>query len=142
MFLTPLRIQRLENGEWILIDHLIYESDNEMFKGTLIAVAGFQTNFASIPRPLWSIFPKMGKWDMAAVMHDAAYGHSLYTPDGQRVNLIKKYADRLFYDAMRECGVNIINARIMYTMVKVFGNPKEHPLIVGPVSQPSIKLQS
>lgn len=142
MFLTPLRVQKLEGDYWILTDHLIYESENKMFKGTLIAVAGFQTNFASIPRPLWSIFPKMGKWDMAAVMHDAAYGHSLYTPSGIRINLIKKYADKLFYDAMLDCGVNIANAKTMYQLVKVFGNPKKHPLIVGPVYPPSTKLQS
>lgn len=121
-FLTPLRVEKLDNYDWILIDDLIYESCNPMFKGTYGVIHGFQTNFASIPRGLWNVFPKMGKWDAAAVIHDAAYRRSLYTEAGERVHLIKKYSDRLFYDAMRESGVSLFNARLMYTMVSLFGS--------------------
>lgn len=113
-----------------------------MFRGIFIAVAGFQTNFASIPRALWTAFPKMGKWDKASVMHDAGYANFLYTEGGERVYLIKKYSDRLFYDCMRDSGVSLINARIMYSMVKMFGSPDSHPLNACHVSQPSTKLQS
>ena len=33
----------------------------------------FMTDFASIPRPLWSILPQWGRYGNAAVVHDFGY---------------------------------------------------------------------
>lgn len=39
----------------------------------VIVPAGFVTDFASVPRPIWSLFPKWGKYGLASVIHDYLY---------------------------------------------------------------------
>src|SRR5438046_8797712 len=34
---------------------------------------GFQTDFATVPRPLWIVLPKWGRYGNAAVLHDWLY---------------------------------------------------------------------
>jgi hypothetical protein len=35
--------------------------------------AGFVTDLASIPRPIWSFFPPDGPWVKGAIVHDFLY---------------------------------------------------------------------
>lgn len=58
--------------------------------------------------------PFTGLYRVPAVLHDAAYAC---------VGIAKEDADRMFYEAMREAGVGIIPARLMWAAVKVFGLP-------------------
>ncbi len=73
---------------------------------------GFVSDYATIPRFLWSIFPPHGYSRKAAVVHDF-----LYTcPDCPRV-----IADAVFLSAMRECGVPPWRRGLMYAAVRLFG---------------------
>lgn len=74
----------------------------------------FVTDGASIPRPLWALIgsPFTGRYRLPAVFHDAAYCC---------VGLTKEDSDRMFYEAMREAGVGLLMARLMWAAVKVFG---------------------
>ncbi|HYE86363.1 MAG TPA: DUF1353 domain-containing protein [Vicinamibacterales bacterium] len=75
-FLGDLDLRNLtgHGGRWFcLLSDLTYvdvdpETGREVARYT--AVAGSLTNFASIPRPLWAIFPPYGKHTRAAVIHD------------------------------------------------------------------------
>jgi hypothetical protein len=73
---------------------------------------GFQTDFASIPRLFWSIFPKWGKYGNAAVIHDWLY----WTQERPR-----KLADDILIEAMGVLGVGAITRYMIYLSVRVFG---------------------
>ncbi len=72
-----------------------------------IAPAGSRVDGASIPRALWPVFggPFEGKYRNASVLHDVAYDEK--TRPWQQV-------DRMFYDAMRCSGVNVVEAKTFY----------------------------
>lgn len=129
VFLTPLRVEKIGPQTWLLIDDLHFQS--QALDRIVIAPRGFQTDFASIPRFLWSIFPKVDRWDAAAAVHDAGYAGALTDIDGNRIAVTKKESDRLFLEGCRALKVNVIIARIMYVMVRLFGDPLDHPLVAN-----------
>lgn len=83
--------------------------------GKLVKVPkGFKTNLASIPRALWSFYaPQYTDFVAPAVLHDYLYSNNLL---GNR-----KYADDVFYSALRETGVSVITSLIFWVTVRTFG---------------------
>lgn len=118
-FITPLRLEDVDGSEGILIEPLKFYSAE--LRGMVIAPAGFCTDFASLPRGLWNIFPKRGKQDKAAVLHDAAYRGALVTIAGDRMHLVKGLADDLFLEAMVASGVGAFTRTAFYRAVVWFG---------------------
>ena len=125
-FLTPLRTEKIGAQRWLLIDDLVFQSTD--LKAVMIAPRGFQTDLASIPRSLWTLFPKVDIWDQPAVMHDAGYANALMTEHGDRVFMIKPLCDRLFNEGLKVVGVNPFKRQLMYRLVSMFGDPLGHPL--------------
>lgn len=118
-FLSPLVMVDIEDGRNVrLLAPLHYRS--EVIKGLVIAPRGFETDFASIPRGLWNLFPKFGKWNRAAVIHDAAYRGRLLSRGG-RMTVVRGLADRLFLEALAACGVGPVKRRLMFWGVRSFG---------------------
>lgn len=74
--------------------------------------AGFQTDFASVPRALWPIFPPQGPWCEAAVVHDYLYGSCRCS---------RFLADSLFREAMYRLGVPVWRRVAAYYAVRWFG---------------------
>lgn len=124
-FLTPLIIKKVGSQLWELHEDLIFKSDK--YPGLFIAPKGFVTNFASIPRIFWTIYPPVGNYDAAAVIHDGGYSHILTTKDGIKINTVKHVIDNIFYECLRVCKVNRFNAKLMYMLVRRFGNPYDTP---------------
>lgn len=111
-FLTDLNVEFVPGGKyWLVTSPLIYD-DAEQKKGVEVP-AGFLTDFASVPRGLWNLFPKVGPWAPAAVVHDFCYRYALYD---------KKVADLMFLHAMEDLGIGRVTRRLMYLGVRVFGN--------------------
>jgi len=125
-FLTPLRTEKVGPRRWLLTDDLVFRS--ELYAGNFVVLRGFQTDFASIPRLFWVIAPKVDAYDAASVVHDAGYGHALYTEQLDRIHAVKHVADNLFLEGMLASGVPGWRARLMYRMVSIFGDPVVHPL--------------
>lgn len=125
-FLSPLRMETIGEREWLLTDDLVFFS--ALYRGVVIAPRGFQTNLASIPRLMWTVFPKVGKHDCGAVIHDGGYGHALLTQNGERIHAAKTVSDSLFYEGMRAAGVSRFAAAVMYRAVVLYGRPEVHPL--------------
>lgn len=125
-FLTPLRIEKIGDRRWLLIDDLIFRSAK--YPGLVVAPRGFQTDFASIPRFVWSIWPPVGRWDWAAVVHDGAYGHALMTPHGDRIHAVKHVGDDWFNEGLQACGVSWFTRVNLVRAVRWFGDPDAHPL--------------
>ena len=74
--------------------------------------AGFITDWASVPRVFWRLFPPWGPWSPAALVHDWLYFE-------QPVS--RKEADLVFLDIMRRIGVPFLTRRMMYWGVRVGG---------------------
>lgn len=73
----------------------------------------FETDLASTPRFLWSIFPPFGRWDEAAVLHDYLYSYHLLNS--------RAATDAAFYYAMLTCNVPKWRAYLMWLGVRAFG---------------------
>lgn len=118
-FRTPLIAEELDTGEARLVEPLVYEGNDDTFT----VPVGFVTDFASVPRLLWLLFPPRGKHTKAAVLHDYLYrckpGSMENVFSGPTISRLD--ADGLFYRAMREDGTKLIRAWIMYTAVRWFG---------------------
>ena len=69
-FQSPLRVEKRGEREWVLLEPLIYQSNNV---GVIVVDAGFVTNFGSVPRLpfLYMLFGGVG--DEAATLHDWLY---------------------------------------------------------------------
>lgn len=72
---------------------------------------GFQTDFASIPRPIWAILPPSGPWRRAAIVHD--YLYSSPCP--------RFLADAVFRHVMEDDQVPTLQRLIIYYGVRLFG---------------------
>jgi len=73
---------------------------------------GFTTDFASIPRWLWSFLPPIGIYAQPAVLHDYLYTMGCVS---------RAEADLTFYEAMKFENVNFATRCLMYLAVRLFG---------------------
>lgn len=112
--------------------------------GNIVVPEGFITDFASIPRFLWSIYPPTGRYQEAAVIHDwlyichysnrSPYFYSL-TPNvgehpsvykSRRVKLSKfpfdnrDVCDNMFLHLMEKSGVSFRTRYTLYYAVSLF----------------------
>jgi hypothetical protein len=115
-----LHLDEVDGMEGILERPLhFYSADLGML---VIAPEHMATDFASIPRFLWSpLLPKRGKHDRAAVLHDAGYRGFLTNAAGRELMLPKDSIDRLFLEAMRVAGVWWLPRVLMFRAVVIFG---------------------
>lgn len=104
LVVTPLP----DGRKWVIMKDFSYAVGNEDSEEVIYVPIGFVTDFASVPRPLWWLYPKWGKYGNAAVIHDYLYWSQKYT---------KKKADLIFLEAMKVLGVNKITSFIMYKAV-------------------------
>lgn len=80
--------------------------------------AGYKTDFASVPRGLWNVFPPWGRYAYAAVVHD-------YLCD--RETLCSRFlADSIFRELMWRLGVPWYVRLPVYYAVRIYGAIK-HP---------------
>ena len=81
-----------------------------------VAPVGSLVDGASIPRYLWSVMggPFEGKYRNASVLHDVAYGERKRPWED---------CDRMFYYAMRCCGVGATECKTMYYDLYKVGHP-------------------
>lgn len=106
---SPLTVEVLDDGEhYRLTADLRVKSPNFKF----IVPRGFETDFASVPRGLWNIFPPFGKYTPAAVLHDYLYRFS---------KLTRKRCDEIFLECMTALGVPYIKRYLMYWGLRVGG---------------------
>lgn len=81
----------------------------------IIVPEGFVTDFASTPKSLYPIFPPIGIYNKAAMVHDFLY--SAECP----VAIERAQADLFFLQAMAVLKVPKWKRKLMYFAVKFFG---------------------
>lgn len=109
-FPLPLNVQYLNAAKsWKLLQPFIFYDEVE---GPIEIPARFTTNGITLPRiPLvLALFDNCGF--PAAVVHDYLYDSS---------GVARKEADKVFYRALRSCGVARLRACLMYAGVRIFG---------------------
>ena len=112
-FTTPLVVSPLPDGRrWRLVFQFGYDVGYEGSGDRITVPAGFVTDFASTPPPIWTIIPPWGKYGKAAVIHDYLY---------QTHKRTRKQADDIFREAMVVLGVDPVRVFLMYWAVRLFG---------------------
>jgi hypothetical protein len=112
-FTSILLVSPLADGNtWVLMRAFGYDVGAEGSGDQVDVPVGFQTDFASIPRPLWVILPKWGKYGNAAVIHDWLY----WTQERPR-----PAADAILLEAMAVLAVGTITRYGIYWAVRLFG---------------------
>lgn len=91
------------NRAFILLEPMIYVIGDT--KSFITIPAGFVTDYASIPRPLWGLYSPHDQYSRAAIVHDYLYWSQLCTRD---------QADNLFMIAMKESDVPVVTREIVY----------------------------
>lgn len=109
---TP-NVKPFVDWDYFYIDNdLIWRpSENENFAFVKVP-KGFVTDLASVPQPLWSIFPRTGRYAYAAIVHDYLY----WVQDRTR-----EEANLIFKFAMKDLKVANSTLNILYEAVDHFG---------------------
>ena len=108
-FTKPLTVTKISARKWKVEREFTYRIGTEEGKGVTIP-KGFETDFASVPRMFWLIFPPDGKYTQAAVLHDYMYFRHLYT---------RKRCDIIFLEAMKVLKVGWLQRKTIYYAVRV-----------------------
>lgn len=86
------------------------------------------TDFASVPRFFWWLFPPTGTYARAAVIHDYLYAFpyaqeltSNNDSEPLFVTLSRKQVDNIFLEAMHTNGTRLLTRYTIYYAVRAFG---------------------
>ena len=109
-FLTPLRLESLDDGTWRLLEPLNYNS--QIYNGTIIVSKKFTTDLASVPRLpfIYNLWGNRAHYE--SVLHDWLY---------QTYLVRKPIADKIFLEAMKVRKKPLWIREPMYLAVKFGG---------------------
>mgnify|MGYP006267096605 CR=1 FL=1 len=93
-----------------------------MPEGFIVAPSGFETDFASVPRILWNLFPPDGSYTAAAIIHDFMY---------RKTKFHRSQCDAIFLEAMKACRTGWFSRHIMWSAVRLFGWAARKTVIVS-----------
>lgn len=81
---------------------------------------GFDTDYASVPRGLWNLYPPDGEYSPAAWIHDALYWHQA-TAEINGKPVTREQADAVFLEGMTALGIGWFTRSILYRAVRLGG---------------------
>jgi hypothetical protein len=113
-FPLPLHLERTGPGLAVLRAPFVFLSPT---LGRIEVEVGFDTDYASVPRVFWSIYPPDGTYTEAAIIHDALY----FFQEEAGLPVTRAQADAVFLEAMTALGVPALRRRILYSAVRVGG---------------------
>jgi len=93
-----------------------YEVVEDCAVGPLLIVAGFTTDFASVPQLVWSLIPPHGRSAMPSIVHDYMY----QVPNSHC--LTRKQVDGHWLELLKKAGVPKWQRLTMYALVRAFGS--------------------
>jgi hypothetical protein len=116
------------NRAFILAEPMKYEVGST--KIVITVPVGFVTDYASIPKSLWSLYSPHDQYSRAAIVHDYLYWSQLCT---------RKQADNLLMIAMKESEVSQVTRNNVY--LGVIPIPR-HLLLSSGVKQVQLRMHS
>lgn len=112
-FTTRLIMEPHDDGcTWELIEPFTYDVGELGGDDSITVPKCFRTDFASVPRVFWRVFPPWGKYGKAAVLHDYLYA----VQDRPRAE-----CDKIFLEAMEVLAVSWISRHTIYHAVRLGG---------------------
>lgn len=108
---APLLIPFDDGENWVLGNNLVYK-----LRGTdqeIVVPRGFVTDFASVPRVFWTLFPRHGRYTRASILHDFLYWDQSCT---------REQADELFDAVMTDSAVDSASRLTIYATVRMWGD--------------------
>jgi hypothetical protein len=120
-FANPLDVQILDatrDGRVTakLLEPFSYEAQSAGGVDTIVAPAGFVTDFASVPWGAWNLEPPLGDAAKAAVIHDY-----LYATRGLDGRYGRAEADGIFRQALEAAGVPAWKRWLLWAAVRLGG---------------------
>ena len=113
-FTTPLQLEFIDGKFWKLLAPFIYYVGEVGGDELVLVLAGFKTDFASIPRFAWPVIGHpAGKHGKAAVVHDWLYQY----PE----EYSRRRCDQIFLEAMRVLDIGWLKRTVMYSAVRLGG---------------------
>jgi hypothetical protein len=113
-FTEALVVSPLADGKtWVLVQPFEYDRGVKGSGNPIHVEARFMTDFASVPRLLWVVLPKWGKYGNATVIHDWLYW--------SQEHFSRAAADDVFLEAMTVLDVCPVQKYAMYWAVRLFG---------------------
>ena len=99
-----------------------YDVGEEGSEQTIKPVEGFETDFTSVPRLLWWLLPRWGRYGNAAIIHDYLYrGGAITGPGSNWILPNRKRSDEIFLEAMTVLEVSWWQKWPLYWGVRAFG---------------------
>jgi len=111
-FLSPLRVEQIDEDDWKLLAPLRYYS--ALLDREVVVPAGFVTDFASVPRLPFIYWFTGNTAQAAAVIHDWFYRTGTES-------ISREMADRLLAEAMQALGYWRVRVWFMWAGVRVGG---------------------
>lgn len=112
-FTDALVVSPLADGKtWVIVRDFGYDVGAEGSGDHIDVAIGFQTDFATIPRPFWVILPKWGRYGNATVIHDWLYWVQTRA---------RREADVILLEAMGVLDVTSLVKYPIYWAVRLFG---------------------
>lgn len=121
-FPVPLRGEIFNHGRRLrLLEPFIFQDDK---KKIVIAIpAGFESDYNSVPRGLWNLFPPW-EYPEAAVIHDWLYKHpqGLYQGADEAIdNLSRRECDDIHRRILDLLGANWATRQLMWAGIRAGG---------------------
>ncbi len=114
-YTTPLVVELIDGRRWKLAYSFTFHVGSKYAEKVIAVPAGFEHDFASIPRFLFVILPWWAKFNKAAVLHDWLY---------RTQTLTRARSDLIFYEAMlvafRDHKTGRLVAWLEYKAVRLF----------------------
>ena len=124
--LAPIRVEALgpDYRTWMVFDTFEYRLGSPDGPEYVRIEKGFITDFASIPRPLWWLWPpSQGPYLAAALIHDCMYktGYVLNIDTGEKRFIERSEADDAMKEVMELCGTPWLTKRGIFRGVRLGG---------------------
>lgn len=110
-----LVVRSIGPATWQLVEDFYFYFNESNKEDGIVVPEGFVTDFASVPRALWGVFPPIGLYTKAAVIHDYLYQY------GHEFGRDRAFCDGIFLEAMKALGVSSAVRNSMYWGVRMFG---------------------
>jgi hypothetical protein len=107
---SEVEVRQSGDIQWVTLGVLTYQGKDERFE----VPKGFQTDFASVPRPFVWFLPRYGRYTKAAILHDY-----LCNVEVEAGALSRADADGIFRQAMRSLDVPFLRRWIMWAAVRL-----------------------
>lgn len=103
---------RKTTHKWVVLRGFTYDIGAKDSGKCVDVPENFETDFASIPRVLWTLAPPDGVYTQASVLHDFLYFSQSFS---------RKRCDEIFLEAMGVLGVPDWKRHLIYKGVRVGG---------------------